>query len=91
MKIETTTDQYGMRQVRAKDEIGTVAMAIEHRDVWREGEHTLWHLVVIDVPDSIDTDPSNGGPYPEVRTEEAAIRWVQFLGELVQRAKRVAA
>lgn len=91
MKIETTTDQHGMRQIRAKDGIGTVAMAVEHRDVWRDGDNTLWHLVVIDVPDSMQTDPTHGGPYPEIRTEEAATEWVRFLGELVQRAKRVAA
>lgn len=90
MKIETTRDQHGMRQVRAKDEIGTVAMAIEHRDVWRDGDNTLWHLAVIDVPDSVYTDLSHG-PFPEVRTEEAAISWVRFLGELLQRAKQVAA
>ncbi|WP_165614658.1 hypothetical protein [Mycobacteroides chelonae] len=88
MKIETTTNDDGLRVIRAIDGTGSVAMAIEHADVWRDGDHTLWHLVVVDVPDSVSVDPSRG-PYPEVRTEHAAIAWVRFLAELVQRAKRV--
>ncbi|QRY48106.1 hypothetical protein JVX93_15745 [Mycolicibacterium boenickei] len=84
--IETKTHESGLREIRAVDKIGGVAIAIEHREHRPGREHpTYWHLSVVAPPANIRTPRLS---YPEVDTEQEARAWVQFLGELTDRARQ---
>ena len=86
MKITDTTEN-GQRLIRAVDETGTLAIAIAHEI---DGA-TVWHLAPVCVPDGV-TDPAGGFyPYPEVKSEQSARAWVEYLGEMTDRARRLAA
>lgn len=85
MNITDTRDlATGKRVIRAvDDEIGTLAMAIEHE---LEGG-TVWHLAVIYTAPGT-TDPSHVA-WPELRTAESARAWVTYLGELSDRVRQL--
>lgn len=79
--IDIRTNAAGLREIRALDGIGSVAMAVEHR----RDDSTYWHLGMVSTPPDIHEPHLS---YPEVATEAAATAWVRFLGELAQRAKQ---
>lgn len=84
--VETKTHESGLREICAVDKIGGVAIAIEYREYRPGREHpTYWHLSVVAPPAGIRTPRLS---YPEVATEQEARAWVQFLGELADRARQ---
>ncbi|MEU9805481.1 hypothetical protein [Mycobacterium sp. NPDC050853] len=86
MQLVTKTGVDGLREIRAVDEIGTLAMAIEHHDARREGE-TYWHLAVVYIAQNM---PDPGPPYPVLNTIEDAQAWLEFVGDLLNRARELA-
>ncbi|MGV0738189.1 hypothetical protein ABQF35_14490 [Mycobacterium syngnathidarum] len=73
MKVETAVDN-GRRTIRAVDDRGTLAFAIEFPDPDPYLSGTYWTL-------GSAFGPATG--YPSVDTEEAARDWVTFLGGLM--------
>lgn len=87
--VETKTHDSGLREIRAVDKVGGVAIAIEYREHRPGREHpTYWHLSVVAPPAGIRTPRLS---FPEVHSEQEARAWVRFLGELTERARQAPA
>lgn len=74
MNVETTVDN-GRRTIRAVDDRGTLAFAIEFPDPDPYLHGTYWTL-------GSAFGPATG--YPSVDSEEAARDWVAFIGSLME-------
>ncbi len=75
MKVETTLDDNGRRTIRAVDDRGILAFAIEFPDPDPYLSGTYWTL-------GSAFGPATG--YPSLDSEEAARDWVTFIGGLME-------
>ncbi|NOR03643.1 hypothetical protein HGK72_26695 [Mycolicibacterium fortuitum] len=75
MKVETTLDDNGRRTIRAVDDRGILAFAIEFPDPDPYLSGTYWTL-------GSAFGPTTG--YPSLDSEQAARDWVGFIGGLME-------
>ncbi|BBY78896.1 hypothetical protein H7I53_18210 [Mycolicibacterium pulveris] len=80
MRIETTTHQSGLGEIRAVGEFGTLALAIEFRR-YRAEDGTYWRVLPVHSPVGVG-DPVLAA---ELESGAAARSWVTYLGELIER------